>query len=80
MARFNHTKRLKKGDRVLVHLRDGYVGKATVVKHSRITYIPDQDCFVGALHVVYDDKVRRMRTIDDWLATPLSALELLAEI
>jgi len=80
MAHFNHTKRLKKGDRVMVRLSDGYVGRATVVKHILTGYDVEQQRYTGALHVVYDDKVRRTRTISDWMAAPLSALELLAEI
>ena len=82
MAHFNHTKRLKKGDRVMVRLSDGFVGRATVIKHTLgatvVNYI-SYPCG-GHLHVVYDDKKRRLRTIDDRLAEPLDALELLAEI
>ena len=72
---FHHNRVLQEGDRVTVRLSDGFVGKATVVKHYRSDGRTD-----GYMHVRYDDKRRHVRTIDDWLATPLETLDLLAEI
>lgn len=71
--RFKHTKPLNPGDRVTVHLSDGFVGRATVIKHIL------QD-WGGHMKVRYDDKERRLRTVDDWLCVPLETLDLLAEI
>ena len=79
MTKFHHTKALQKGDRVTVRLSDGYVGRATVMLHWR----PDSQSpypATGYMKVLYDDGVRRVRTIDEWLATPLEPLDLLAEI
>jgi hypothetical protein len=77
MKHFIHVKQLGEGDRVLVKLSDGYVGKATVVKHT-ILRLNDQS--YGYMRVRYDDRQRRLRTIDDWLAIPLDPLDLLAEL
>lgn len=73
MKRFKHTKPLNAGDRVTVYLSDGYIGKATVVSHT-VHY------HGGWMKLRYDDKVRRLRTVDDWLCVPLGTLDLLAEI
>lgn len=78
MKGFHHTKRMRPGDRVTVRLSDGYVGRATVVEHVRY-YSPSGDV-CGHVKVRYDDKIRRLRTVDDQLCEPLDALDLLAEL
>jgi hypothetical protein len=77
--KFNRTKNLGADTRVTVRLHNGYVGRATVVKHIRHYDAYGRLCG-GSLHVSWDDKVRRLRTADDHLATPLDALDLLAEL
>lgn len=71
---FNHTKLLKKGDRVEVKFtEEGWV-RATVVRHWRRK---DK----GYLKVVYDIwKDAGEITIDDWVAVPVNVLEQLSEI